>query len=231
MIYGYVRVSTRKQSAERQKRNILAVYPTAEIVEEVYTRRTLDRKKWNWLMGKVVSGDTIAFDSVSRMSGNADEGTAAYMDLFDKGINLVFLNEHHIDTDTYKGALKNVVSMTGTEVDFLLEGLNEYLCALATKQIRLAFEQSEKEITDLSERTIGGMETARRNGKQIGQVVGKKLNVKKAAKSKVLILKHSKDFGGSLLDKEVMVLAGVSNNTYYKYKAELRESLLGDGEC
>lgn len=221
MIYGYVRVSTRKQSAERQKRNILAAFPTAEIVEEVYTRKSLARKKWLWLMGEVRNGDTIVFDSVSRMSGNADEGTAAYMDLFDKGINLVFLNEHHIDTDTYKGALKNIVSMTGTEVDFLLEGINKYLCALATKQIRLAFEQSEKEITDLSERTKGGMETARRHGKQIGQVRGKKLNVKKATKAKEIIKKHAKEFGGSLSDKEVMVLAGVSNNTYYKYKKEL----------
>lgn len=225
MIYGYVRVSTRKQSKERQVRNILAAYPDAVIVEEVYTRRSLDRKKWNWLMGEVRKSDTIVFDSVSRMSGNADEGTAAYMGLFDKGINLVFLNEHHIDTDTYKGALKNVVSMTGTEVDFLLEGVNKYLCALATKQIRLAFEQSEKEITDLSERTKGGLETARRHGKQLGQVQGKKLNVKKSAVAKKIILKHSKDFNGSLNDKEVMLLAKVSNNTYYKYKAELRQEV------
>lgn len=225
MIYGYVRVSTRKQSKERQVRNILAVYPDAVIVEEVYTRRSLDRRKWNWMMGEVVSGDTIVFDSVSRMSGDADEGTAAYMDLFGRGINLVFLNEHHIDTDTYKGALNNLVSLTGTDVDFILDGVNKYLRKLADKQIRLAFEQSEKEVTDLSNRTKGGMETARRHGKQIGQVQGKKLNVKKAVEAKKVILKHSKDFNGTLNDKDVMKLAGIANNTYYKYKAELREEI------
>ena len=41
--------------------------------------------------------------------------------------------------------------------------------ALAKEQIRLAFEQSEKEVQDLHQRTKEGMETARRNGKQIGQ--------------------------------------------------------------
>ena len=32
---------------------------------------------------------------------------------------------------------------------------------------------------------------------------------------------YSKDFGGSLSDKDVMKLAGISPNTYYKYKSEL----------
>ena len=36
------------------------------------------------------------------------------------------------------------------------------------------------------------------------------------------ILKYSKDFNGSLDDTEVMKLSGLSRNTYYKYKKELR---------
>lgn len=223
MIYGYVRISTRKQSLDRQKRNILSAFPSAKIIEEVYTRRSLDRKKWNWLFKIVKEGDTIVFDSVSRMSGNTEEGVAAYMELYNRGVNLVFLNERYIDTDTYKKAMANAVPLTGSTVDILLEGVNKYLMALATEQIRLAFEQSEKEVTDLSQRTKGGVETARLNGKQIGQVQGKKLNVKKAVTAKEVILKHSKSFNGTLKDSDVMKLAGVSNNTYYKYKAELHK--------
>ena len=37
------------------------------------------------------------------------------------------------------------------------------------KQIQLAFEQSEKEISDLHQRTREGIVTARLNGKRIGQ--------------------------------------------------------------
>lgn len=36
-IYGYCRISTKKQNIERQVRNILAVHPDAIIVREVYT--------------------------------------------------------------------------------------------------------------------------------------------------------------------------------------------------
>lgn len=36
-IYGYTRISTKKQNIERQVRNILAVHPDAIIVREVYT--------------------------------------------------------------------------------------------------------------------------------------------------------------------------------------------------
>ena len=47
--------------------------------------------------------------------------------------------------------------------------------------------------------------------------------MKKAAPAKAAILKHCADFGGTLSDKECMQLAGVSRNTYFKYKRELKE--------
>ena len=223
MIYGYCRISRAKQSIERQIRNIKAVYPEAVIIEEVFTRTRLDRKEWCKLMKQVKAGDTIVFDSVSRMSGNAAEGFTAYEDLYSKGINLVFLKEPHINTDTYKQALQNNVSLTGGTVDYILEGVNKYLLALAKEQIRLAFEQSEKEVEDLHQRTKEGIETARLNGKQIGQKAGAKLTTKKSISAKEEIVKYSKDFSGTLADADVMKLTGLSRNTYYKYKRELKE--------
>ena len=43
--------------------------------------------------------------------------------------------------------------MTGTAVDFILDGINKYLLELAKEQIKLAFEQSEKEVQDLRQIT------------------------------------------------------------------------------
>ncbi len=71
--------------------------------------------------------------------------------------------------------------------------------------------------------TKEGIETARLEGKQIGQRQGAKLNVKKAAAAKEVIRKHSKDFGGTLDDVECLKLAGCSRNSYYKYKREIRQ--------
>ena len=76
--YGYCRKSQQKQNIERQIRNIKAEYPNAVIVQEAYTGTTIDRKEWNKLYKAVKAGDTIIFDSVSRMSRNAVEGFTAY---------------------------------------------------------------------------------------------------------------------------------------------------------
>lgn len=224
MQYGYCRISKAKQSIERQVRNIKSAYPNALIIQEVFTRTRIDRKEWQKLVSKVKDGDTIIFDSVSRMSGNADDGFAAYEDLYSRGVSLVFLKEPHINTETYKQALQNNVQLTGSNVDYILEGVNKYLMALAQEQIRLAFEQSEKEVEDLHQRTREGIETARLNGKQIGQRKGAKLTTKKSVAAKEIIRKHSQDFNGTLNDMEVMQLTGLARNTYYKYKKELRQA-------
>lgn len=221
-IYGYCRISTKQQSIERQIRNIKELYKNAVIVEEVYTgTKTEGREKWKALYTRVQKGDIIVFDSVSRMSRNADEGFNLYQELYNKGIELVFLKEPHINTETYKKALNTNITMTGTNIDYILKGVNEYLLALAKEQIKLAFEQSEKEVTDLRQRTKEGIQTARLNGKQIGQKKGAKFETKKSVKMKEEIKKYSKDFDGSLKDVDVMKLTGLARNTYYKYKKEL----------
>lgn len=222
VIYGYCRISRAKQSIERQIRNIITIYPTATIIQEVFTRTSLNRKEWQKLFKKAKAGDTIVFDSVSRMSGNAEEGFAAYVELYKRGVELVFLKEPHINTGTYKKALEDNIAMTGTTVDYILEGINNFLMALAEEQIKLAFEQSEKEVQDLHQRTKEGIETARLNGKQIGQKQGAKLITKKSIEAKKQIQKHSKDFNGTLSDADCMKLVGIARNTFYKYKKELK---------
>ena len=182
----------------------------------------MDRREWDKLYKAVRPGDTIVFDSVSRMSRNANEGFAVYQALYEKGIALAFLKEPHINTDTYRKAMDIGIPLTGTNVDLILSGVNQYLMVLAKEQIRLAFGQAEKEVADLHQRTREGLQTARLNGKQIGGRPGAKLRTKKAAKMKPVILQHCKDFGGSLTDAEVMRLTGLARNTYYRYKRDLK---------
>ena len=225
MIYGYCRISKAKQVIERQIRNIKAIYPNAVIIEEVFTRTRMDRKEWQKLMKIIKPGDIIVFDSVSRMSGNAEEGFAEYERLYNMGVVLVFLKEPHINTEIYKKALENNIKLTGSNVDFILEGVNKYLIALAKEQIKLAFEQSEKEVEDLHARTKEGLVTAKLAGKQIGRKQGVEVVTKKSLEKKQIILKHSKEFNGSLNDAEVMALTGLSRNTFYKYKRQLKDSI------
>ena len=223
-IYGYCRISQKKQNIERQVRNITNAYPSAVILREAYTGMKIDgRKEWDKIYRIVRSGDMIVFDSVSRFSRNAEEGFELYQDLYHKGIDLVFLKEPQINTETFKRALDRAVPMTGTNVDYILDGINKFLLELAKDQIRLAFEQAEKEVEDLRQRTREGIETARLNGKQIGACPGEKRITKKSVQIKGIIEKHSSDFNGTLSDVEIIQMTGVSKNTYYRYKKELKE--------
>ena len=221
-IFGYARISRKTQNIERQIRNILNEYPKAEIFQEAWTGTKTDRPQFNKLLEKVQAGDTIVFDSVSRMSRNATEGIEIYFRLYEKGVNLVFIKESYINTDVYRNAVSQGIEVTGNEIaDIYIDATNKVIRLLATQQIEKAFEQAEKEVTDLHERTKEGIETARRNGKQIGQKAGAKLNVKKKEPKKAEIRKYCRDFDGSLSDKDTMKMVGLARNTYYKYKKEI----------
>lgn len=226
MIRGYCRISRKTQNIERQIRNITKEYPDAKLYTEAFTGTKIKgRKEFEQLLKDVQPGDTIVFDSVSRMARNAEEGTELYFELFNKGINLIFLKEHYIDTAIYADNLKDRIELTGADEDELFKGINNYFRKLAQKQIRIAFEQSQKEIDDLHQRTKEGIETARKNGKQIGQKEGTKLKIKKKAPAMEQIKKLSRDFYGTNTDAEVIKIIGISRNTYYKYKKELAKEL------
>lgn len=107
----------------------------------------------------------------------------------------------------------------------IFKGINNYFRKLAKKQIRIAFDQAEKEVMDLHQRTKEGIETARLNGKQIGRATGSKVTTKKSVEMKDKILKMAKEFGGNMTDKEVIETLKLARNTYFKYKREIREEL------
>ena len=220
-IYTYCRISRQQQSIERQIRNIKAEYQNAIIIEETFTGTSIDRPNWNKLYKIVKKGDTIIFDSVSRMSRSSDEGVKTYFELYSRGVNLIFLKEHYIDTAIYTENIRDKIELNGSDEDEIFKGLNNYFRKLAERQIKIAFEQAEKEVKDLRQRTKEGIETARIKGKQIGQKTGIKLNVKKKNPTIEQIKKYSRNFDGTLTDLECIQIIGISRNTYYKYKKEL----------
>ena len=211
-VYGYARISTMKQSIQRQIDNIKKLYPEATIITEEYTGTKMDRPNWNNLYKNLKEGDTVVFDEVSRMSRNAEEGVATYEDLFNRNINLIFIKEPHINTSVYKDKMNTQIekiNSTGSKAtDKLLESimnaLHEYTIDLAKEQIKLAFEQAQAEVDYLHQRTVEGINVARAKGKQIGRANGQKITTHKAEPIKALIKKYSKDFEGHNTDEEVM---------------------------
>lgn len=236
MTYGYCRISQRKQNIERQVRNIMSAYPELsekQILREAFTGTKVEgRKVFEKLLKAAREGkvERIIFDSVSRMSRDAESGFALYQELYGLGVDLVFLKEPHINTSVYRDAAEKQIAAIQTgdaAADELMkaitDGINRYMMRLAEKQIMIAFQQAEKEVSDLQQRTKEGLQTAVLNGKTLGRPKGVKPHIKKEEPAKEIIRKYSRDFGGTLPDVDVMKLTGVSRNTFYKYKRELRE--------
>ena len=238
-VYGYCRVSTMKQTFNRQIETIKEKYPDAIFITDSTTGRNFDRPGWTKMMKALKPGETIVFDEVSRMSRDAEEGFQIYQELYKAGVNLVFIAEPHINTSVFREVAQAPETGDKDLDETLIKGLNEYLMRLAEKQIQIAFEKSQSEVDHNSRRTSKALKEKQKQNEelkvlypdtykdrpeysQIGQPKGAKLTTKKSIEAKEIILKRSKDFNGDLSDLEVMKLTGIARGTYYKYKRELK---------
>lgn len=235
-VYGYVRVSTKNQSIERQITNIQKYCEDAKIYSDKYSGKTMNRENWQKLYKQVKTGDTIVFDEISRLSRNAKEGFSVYQELYAKGVNLVFLKERHLDTSVYRESMKQKIKLkTKDKIEQMtVDFLNNLSMEIAKRQIEIAFQQAENERKLLSQRVKEGLAKARANGIELGRPEGQskadwngekkkgQYQIKKEIECKPKILKHSKTFGGTLSNKEVMKMLNLSKNTLYKYILELK---------
>lgn len=226
MIYGYARVSTHTQKLERQIENLSKVKDINTIYRDKFTGTTIERPNFNKLLKVVKAGDTIVFDSVSRMSRNAKDGYKLYKELFNKGINLVFLKESYINTNVYKKMIDNKINFDtkdNTILELTKDFINNLLEVVAKEQIKIAFNQAEKERNDISERIKEGIRQRKLQGLQVGgECHTKETRTPKNKEQRLTKIKElSKDFDGNQADKQVMQLLGIARNTYYKYKKEL----------
>lgn len=235
MIYAYARVSTKKQDLERQIEMLKKEYKDATLYVDKYTGKRLDRPAFKKLLKALKPGDTVVFEAVDRMSRNAEEGAELYASLYEKGVELVFLKNPNINTAVYREQIQNKVKVDieGKGVLFesvaeLVDWVNRLLVNLAKEQVKLAFSKAEEEANKISRRTKEALKIASANGKHIGRTAGKKYITEKEKAARKIILEHSRTFGGTLKDNEVMKLCGVTRNTYYGYKKALIAEQNGD---
>lgn len=237
-IYGYVRVSTKKQSAKLQRDAISAYSRIDKFFEDVFTGTKIDRDGFNDLV-KAVDKDlsdgntvTIIFYSVSRMSRNAEEGVKQYFTWFDKGVTLVFLNEHHIDTEAYRQAQDKAIAeiQTGDKdvnelVNGILKYVNKFINSKVTDDIAKAFEQAEKEVKDLQKRTKDGME-AKGAGEKISKArTGQKFITVKEYEIRVELLKKLDLYGGNCNQSDLARMNNVSRMSIYRYITNINTDL------
>lgn len=120
MIYGYARVSSIGQkndgnSLEDQVKQ-LKEYGCGEIYEEAFTGKTMERPKFQKLLAKLESGDTLVVSKLDRFARTTIDGVQTVQDLFNRGIKVHILNMGLVE-DTNIGRLILTVMLAFAEYE------------------------------------------------------------------------------------------------------------------
>lgn len=112
--FSYMRISTREeremQKYNRQEKALEKYAQDHEIeLKDVYQFRDdvsgksfENRAEWNRMERLVQPGDTIIFKDITRFTREAENGYKKYMELLNKNINLIFIDNPTISTDYIK---------------------------------------------------------------------------------------------------------------------------------
>lgn len=112
-VYGYLRVSSRKQandgnSLEAQRRELKAA--GAEILyTDVYTGTTTDRPKLDKLIGELKERDTIIVTKLDRLARSVQQGIELIESLVNKGVKVHVLNMGLMDNSPTGKLIRNVM--------------------------------------------------------------------------------------------------------------------------
>ena len=106
--FGYMRISTKE---ERQKQSYIrqevALHRYAQeqdfeyiqiFQEDISGKSFENRKQWKKIEQLAHEGDTIVFKDISRFTRETENGYKKYMELFDRGVELIFLDNPTVST-------------------------------------------------------------------------------------------------------------------------------------
>lgn len=128
--YSYMRISTEEERGLQKftrQANALQRYAKEnnieyllEFQEDKSGKDFTNRKQWQKLENIAQSGDTIVFKDVCRFTRQAEEGYSKYMELLNKGVELIFIDNQTISTPYIKQLLniakeQNLVAKTSLE--------------------------------------------------------------------------------------------------------------------
>lgn len=95
MIYGYARVSTRKQlhgNSLEEQINALKAEGCEEIIQEQYTGTTTERPQFDALVNKLQPGDKVIVTKLDRLARNVVEGIEVVRKMFALDVKVHVLN-------------------------------------------------------------------------------------------------------------------------------------------
>ncbi|WP_150285122.1 recombinase family protein [Rummeliibacillus sp. TYF-LIM-RU47] len=148
--FAYIRVSSKEQNEARQLDAMKALgINDRDIYLDKASGKDTNRPQYQALKANVREGDTVVFESITRLSRNMDDVKNEYKWFVDKGVLLRFIKEPMLDS---KADAQGVIDRAMADI---------ILTLLA------AFSQQERE--QIRDRQRAGIEAAKKRGKHLGR--------------------------------------------------------------
>lgn len=218
--FAYMRISTKEerglQKFNRQEK-ALEKYAVENKVEYIYLAKEDEsgksfenRKEWNKLEKLVKSGDTVVFKDISRFTREAEQGYNKYMELLEKGIELVFIDNPTVST-SYIKQLLNVAKNQNLVAKTSLESTIKLLLIVELDRVEQERKILIKRIKD------GQLASDKKSGRPVGALDKMSEELKEDIK---LFLNDR-----TIKQVDLMEKHNISRNTLKKYVALIKEEL------
>ncbi|MCR8861031.1 recombinase family protein [Bacillus sp. FSL K6-6038] len=151
--FGYVRVSSKDQNEERQIQNMKNLgIEERDIFIDKESGKNMERENYQMLKRLVRTGDTIVFDSLTRLGKNMNDTLEEFRYYEKHKVNLQFIKEPYINVNYTRESTNDVIQSAIQK---------------ATLTILSAF--AEKERIDIKQRQAEGIALARKQGRRLGR--------------------------------------------------------------
>lgn len=213
-IVAYERISTKeergKQKFDRQERAVDrwckehgVDIPERRRYKDDASGKSFDREAWKELEEDIQTGDTIVFKDICRFTREYENGYKKYMELLDKGINLVFLDNPTISTDYIKSMIGVAEKQTNR---IAKKSLNDTIELL----ILVELDRAEQERETTVKRIKDGIEASeKKSGRKVGQID------KMTDELKEDLIRYKTDRTMNI--SHIMIKHNLSRNTVKKY--------------
>lgn len=211
-VYCYMRISTqeerglqkftRQESALERYAKEHGIEYLLEFREDKSGKEFLNREQWRKLESIAQPGDTIVFKDICRFTRQAEAGYEKYMELLNRGIELIFIDNQTVSTPYIKQLLnvakeQNLIAKTSLESTVKLLLLVE-------------LDRAETERITTAQRIKDGIAAS---DKKSGRPVGKLDKMSDDLKADILAYIADR----SVKAVDIMRKNGISRNTFKKY--------------
>lgn len=199
--FRYVRVSSKDQNEERQIQNMKDLgIEDRDIFIDKKSGKNMERENYQILKHLVRTGDTIVFDSLTRLGRNMNDTLEEFRYYEKHRVNLQFIKEPYINVN-YTGESTNDVIQSAIQK--------------ATLTILSAF--AEKERIDIKQRQAEGIALARKQGKHLGRPP--------VEITEAFIEAYKEWKSGSITAVGAMKKYGIKRSSFYKLAKQYEERI------